>query len=609
MIPRRLAFLAFAALVPLAALAAGSGRAVTPVTVSVMGGESRTFTARFANADGSPLAGAPVEWTNDVCGTFPNSASTAVSTTDAKGVASIRFMAAASGDVTCSLTAVAGDKTVQFNVVTYRLDQVSLGVATGVNIDPQGSISFTVTVQLGGDSLPEVEVTSRLLPGSAPAPVNFFPAVATTGPKGRAEFTLLPPSRATGDYNVEFAFRGITKQVKVSRGAEYATLSRTITGSLADGGTRTLTVSSSSPACSLGGGSAIIDPAVTMFRPEFAPAKGLVYTEGLVSIRAENCYGPGPTTFTLTAPRPVPAGSMFWMLSGTKDKPVAHWHAVPVVVSGNTASFTLVDGVSDGDLSSDGVVTAFGGFAVAPPWYFDLQDLWWGGVAENGWGVSIIQHDEKLFAVIFAYDGNGMPTWYVMSAGQWNSSRTVFTGLLYSPRGAPYTAYDASRLDIGPSVGSLTITFTDASHASLDYAINGMVGHKEITRSVFAAALANTRPAVGDMWWGGSQQNGWGIAILQQFGTIFAAWFTYNEKGEPTWFVMPAGSWTAVDTFEGRIYRTSSSRWLAMAYNTSSFRVADVGSFRVRFTSADTATFDWTIDGRSGTLPLSRQKF
>ena len=604
---RRAGLLLVALLAPAAALAAGT--ALTPVNVSVMGGESRTFIARFANADGSPVARATVIWANDVCGTFPNSASTATSTTDESGVASIRFTAARSADVTCWLTASADDATVKFDVVTYRLDQVSLAVATGVNFDPQGSMTFTVTVQLGTEALPEVEITSRLLPGTAPAPVSFLPAAASTGQRARADFVLQPPARSTGDYNVEFAFRGITRQVKVQRGPEYATLTKSISNSGPGGGLRTLTVSSSAPACGFSGESIILDPAVTEFKPESRPARGLVYPDGVFAIRAEYCYGPSPATFTLTAPRPVPAGTMFWMLSGTKDNPLRHWHAVPVVVSGNTATFTLTDGVSDGDLVSDGVITAYGGLAVAPPWYFELQDLWWGGLGENGWGVSIVQHDEKLFAVIFAYDGNGMPTWYVMPGGQWNAARTEFTGALYSPRGAPYTAYDPARLDVGPSVGTLTLTFADATHATLDYVINGMAGRKQITRQTFAQVLANTRPVVGDMWWGGERQNGWGIAILQQFGTLFAAWFTYNEKGEPTWFVMPAGSWTATDTFEGRIYRTSSSRWLAMAYNTTSFRVADVGTFRVRFLTTDTAVFEWTIDGRSGSLPLSRQAF
>ena len=220
-----------------------------------------------------------------------------------------------------------------------------------------------------------------------------------------------------------------------------------------------------------------------------------------------------------------------------------------------------------------------------------------------------MQHAEKLFAVIYAYDANGMPTWYVMSGGTWNAARTVFTGQLYSPRGAPFTAYDASRLDIGPAIGTLTLTFLDASHANLDYTIDNMAGRKQITRQLFGPTSGATRPSVGDMWWGGGQQNGWGIAILQQYGSLFAIWFTYDASGNPTWFVMPSGSWTAEHTYEGRIYRTSSSRWLAMAYNTSAFRVSDVGSFRIRFNGSDTASFEYVIDGRSGTLQLSRQPF
>jgi len=38
------------------------------------------------------------------------------------------------------------------------------------------------------------------------------------------------------------------------------------------------------------------------------------------------------------------------------------------------------------------------------------------------------------------------------------------------------------------------------------------------------------------------------------------------------------------------------------------FRVTNVGLYRVRF-SGNTATFDYTIDGQSGTLQLSKQPF
>ena len=83
-----------------------------------------------------------------------------------------------------------------------------------------------------------------------------------------------------------------------------------------------------------------------------------------------------------------------------------------------------------------------------------LQDMWWGGYPENGWGMSVVQHGERLFAAIYAYDDSGNPTWYVMPGGTWNAARTAFSGPLYSPHGAPYAAYDASKLVVGDAVGS-----------------------------------------------------------------------------------------------------------------------------------------------------------
>lgn len=602
------ALLLGAILTPTPALAAASGQPVTPVNMSVQGGEAKAFTARFLSANGSPATGETVTWVNDVCGTFPNAASQATSVTDANGTATIAFTAAPNAGITCWLMASAGAASVTFNVITYRLAQVSIAVEVGAFFDPNMSADIRVSVRLGQHPLRELDVAGRLLPGTAPAPELFTPASTSTGQSGTAFFLLRPPLNAVGDYEVEFEFRGLTKRVTIRRGP-LATPVKSITGPSPGGGTQTLTLSSTVEACSFTPSADILNPAVTTFQPDFMPARGLTYTEGILSIRTENCGVGRPITFTLTTPRPIPAGSLFWMLSATADRAQRHWHPIPVVANGNTASFTITDGSTDEDLASDGTVKAFGGFAVAPPWYFELQDLWWGGIGENGWGVSIVQHAEALFAVIFAYDTNGMPTWYVMSGGQWNASRTAFTGALYSPRGAPYAAYDASQLDIGPSIGTLTLTFIDASHANLDYVINGMAGHKQITRQLFGPPASGTRPSVGDMWWGGGAQNGWGIAVLQQYGALFAAWFTYSEAGNPTWFVMPAGTWTAADTYEGRIYRTASSRWLAMSYNATAFRVSDVGSFRIRFTGTDAATFEWTIDGRSGSMPLSRQPF
>ncbi|HXN16033.1 MAG TPA: hypothetical protein VN878_06630 [Usitatibacter sp.] len=238
------------------------------------------------------------------------------------------------------------------------------------------------------------------------------------------------------------------------------------------------------------------------------------------------------------------------------------------------------------------------------PW----QDLWWSGISENGWGMSVVQHRDMLFAVIYAYDAAGKPTWYVMPGGQWNEAHSAFSGVLYVPRGSPYYAYDAAHFVVPPPIGSATLTFSDLNNVVLDYAIGGVSGRKAITRQAFGPADVTQPPGIGDMWWGGSTQNGWGIAVLQQYRSLFSVWFTYDENGAPTWFAMPSGSWSDAKTWEGRLYRSTGSPWLGSSYDPAALRVFDVGRFRMRF-DTDSATFDYVIEGRAGTIALTRQSF
>ena len=238
-----------------------------------------------------------------------------------------------------------------------------------------------------------------------------------------------------------------------------------------------------------------------------------------------------------------------------------------------------------------------------------LQDMWWGGQAENGWGMSVVQHGDRLFAAIYAYDAAGAPTWFVMPGGAWNAGRTAFTGPLYAPRGSPYTAYDATKLVVGSAAGSATIAFSGLNDATLEYVIGGVAGRKVITRQLFGVAESTAAALqAGDMWWGGADQNGWGLALLQQHRSLFGVWFTYDANGAPTWFVLPSGFWRDAQTWQGRLYRATGSPWVGQGYDASRLASTDVGSFTLRF-SGDSATLTYTIDARSGTMALSRQAF
>jgi hypothetical protein len=261
-----------------------------------------------------------------------------------------------------------------------------------------------------------------------------------------------------------------------------------------------------------------------------------------------------------------------------------------------------------------------------------LQDLWWAGLQETGWGVSIVEHpsdipgqNANLFVVLFVYDNSGEPTWYVMPSGFWHSALnhygTLWYGSLYKPTGAPFSNYDRAQHSIGSAVGGASLRFVGDSEIQFEYTIvrQGMLGFpvtaqgtKRLQRLDFSGGPASPRQKVDDLWWGGFAQNGWGIAIHEQPGAIFSLWFTYDGTGQARWFAMPQGSWSDPDTFGGPLYRPLGPPWLGVPYDASQHRVENVGTFRLRFgsgTPPQRATFEYSVGDKSGTENLTRVPF
>jgi hypothetical protein len=132
---------------------------------------------------------------------------------------------------------------------------------------------------------------------------------------------------------------------------------------------------------------------------------------------------------------------------------------------------------------------------------------------------------------------------------------------------------------------------------------------KRITRMEFSADAPSGKRGVSDMWWGGESQNGWGVAIIERDGALFAVWLTYGADGKPTWFVMPGGEWTGASTYSGTMLHTTGSPWLGGSYDPSQLKVAASGPYSLHFTDPRHATLDYSIEGRSGSVALVRQPF
>jgi len=238
----------------------------------------------------------------------------------------------------------------------------------------------------------------------------------------------------------------------------------------------------------------------------------------------------------------------------------------------------------------------------------DYSDMWWAGLAENGWGISIAQKAKIQFNAFYVYDNVGKPVWTVMPGGQWNSDFTVFTGPLYQPTSAAFTNYDAREFKPGASVGSATLSFTGGTTATFSYTINGVTASKQIMRQPFGVADTKPRIIVNDLWWAGNTENGWGINIAQQDRTLFMVWYTYGLDGKTTWMTVPGGKWS--DTiFTGDIYATASSPWLGVAYDATRFSVNRIGKMVVDFEDANKAIMTTTINGVTQTKVIVRQPF
>ena len=114
------------------------------------------------------------------------------------------------------------------------------------------------------------------------------------------------------------------------------------------------------------------------------------------------------------------------------------------------------------------------------------SDMWW-IPSESGWGISIIQHGTgAIFAVLFLYDQDREPAWYVVPGGQWTQP-TRFAGTVYRTAGPPFGGtFNPADVTL-TSVGTATLVFSgnDPDRATLTLAIDGRTTEKAIQRQRF----------------------------------------------------------------------------------------------------------------------------
>lgn len=98
---------------------------------------------------------------------------------------------------------------------------------------------------------------------------------------------------------------------------------------------------------------------------------------------------------------------------------------------------------------------------------------------------------------------------------------------------------------------------------------------------------------------------GYGLFVVQAGDLLVPAWYTYDSDGKPLWFLISGAERQADGSYVGGLYRYTGapfSQTVANAVNSTT----QAGTARLRYTSADTIDFSYTIGTLTQTKSVSR---
>jgi hypothetical protein len=111
-----------------------------------------------------------------------------------------------------------------------------------------------------------------------------------------------------------------------------------------------------------------------------------------------------------------------------------------------------------------------------------------------------------------------------------------------------------------------------------------------------------------DHWWN-SLESGWGLSIMQHpSDRLFAVWFVYNQTGQPVWYTLQPGTWTAPTIYTGPVYKTTGP-YYGGPFDPRQVGITQVGTATLSFTDSNSGTFSYTVEGVTGSKPITRLPF
>ena len=266
------------------------------------------------------------------------------------------------------------------------------------------------------------------------------------------------------------------------------------------------------------------------------------------------------------------------------------------------------------------------GLAHAQP--ANYQGIWWRAPAgsEAGWGINFAHQGNTIFATWFTYDAQRQPWWLVAQLDK--TSATMFSGPIYTVTGPPFYMMPFPPIGspggaVDTVAGWMTASFTDATHGTISYTVNGVSQGKAIVPQEFGprptCVWATQRDAAAasnytDLWWAApaGSESGWGINLAQQGSTIFATWFTYDSTRKPWWLVAQLDAETA-NIYSGPVYTLTGPPFNSLPFppigSPGGAVETEVGSALLYFTNGNAATFSYDVNGVKQIRSVTRQLF
>ena len=115
----------------------------------------------------------------------------------------------------------------------------------------------------------------------------------------------------------------------------------------------------------------------------------------------------------------------------------------------------------------------------------NVQDLWWGGAAQDGWGLNLAHEGTQIYATWYTFDSDGSPMWLAALAKVASNDR--YAGELLRITGPPFgPTFDPSRVVASP-FGSAEIVVEDGNAVEWRFATSAATADEPLTRFLFAA--------------------------------------------------------------------------------------------------------------------------